>query len=94
MLGSPARSCHGGAALVLVLAATLVAALPWAATPARAATVATVAGDTTVTPSVLEFGEMAPGTTQVRTATLTTGAGRRRRSSAPSRRVQVRSPAT
>ena len=37
VLGSPARPHHGGAALVVVLAATLIAALPGAAMPARAA---------------------------------------------------------
>lgn len=72
MLGSRLLSRHGGAALVVGLAATLVAALPAAAASARPASVVAAAGETTVTPSTLVFAEMAPGTTQVRTATLTT----------------------
>ena len=59
---------------MVVLAATLVAALPGAAVPARAAAVVAAAVETTVTPGTLQFGGMDPGTTEVRTATLTTDA--------------------
>ncbi|KQY24409.1 hypothetical protein ASD16_02375 [Cellulomonas sp. Root485] len=54
---------------MVVLAATLIAALPGAAVPARAATVGAAATDP---PAVtLQFGGMDPGTTEVRTAALT-----------------------
>jgi hypothetical protein len=72
--GRPVRLHRGGAALAVALAAMLVAAVPAAALPARATTGVALAGDTTVEPSILDFTEMSPGTTQVRTATLTTAA--------------------
>jgi hypothetical protein len=71
--GSPVRSHHGGAALVVMLATLTTAALSGAAVaPARAA--GPVPADSSVTPVLLHFGEMDPGSTEVRFATLTTDA--------------------
>lgn len=73
MLARPRQSHAGGTALVVVLAATLTATLSGAAVaPARAGEVTAAASDTVVTPSSLHFGELEPGATAVRTATLTT----------------------
>ncbi|WP_456787397.1 hypothetical protein [Cellulomonas sp. P5_C5] len=71
MLGRPAQSHVGGAALVVVLAATLIAALPGAAVPARAGTVVAAVPDPRVSPGTLQFERIEPGTTEVRTATVT-----------------------
>ena len=71
MPGSPPRSRHGGAALVVVLAAALIAALPGAAVPARAVAVVAAVPDPRVSPGTLTFERVEPGTTEVRTATVT-----------------------
>ena len=59
---------------MVALAATLIAALPGAVVPARAGELLNAVTDTAVTPGTLQFGAMDPGTTEVRTATLTTDA--------------------
>lgn len=71
----PARSPRAGAAVVVVLAATLTSTLAGAAVaPARAAAVGAASSDTVVVPGTLRFGELGPGSTAVQTATLTTRA--------------------
>ena len=85
MLGRPARSRTGGAALVVMVATVLGAALVGAAAaPARAAGTLAVATDSVVAPATLHFGVMEPGETQSRTATLTTDAPHAAASCAPS----------